>query len=78
MRKFYSWFPPDYYLDLSEPDLHILRRPDGSMVTAFLPELAQRETLQRTAHKDYRKQNGNLLDPVPGIPSPAATPDESS
>lgn len=53
MRRFYSWLPTDYYVDLSEPDLRILKRPDNSMVAAFLPEFATREKLQRTADSDY-------------------------
>ncbi|MGB3632427.1 MAG: hypothetical protein WA982_00150 [Rubrobacteraceae bacterium] len=67
MRKFYRWFPSGYYLDLSEPDLHILKRPDDSMVAAFFPEAAEKETLQRTAHEDYWEQSENLTNSEPNV-----------
>ena len=69
MREFYRWFPTGYYLDLSEPNLYILKRPDGSMVYTFFPESAKRETLQRTAHEDYREQNQNSPDPDDNVQS---------
>jgi hypothetical protein len=69
MHKFYRWLPEGYYLDLSEPDLHILKRPDGSMVYTFFPEAATRAKLQQTANVDYREQNANSTDPKPLVHS---------
>lgn len=62
-HKFHSWFPSGYYLDLSEPNLRILKRPDGSMVAAFLPEAANKATLQRTADADYQKRSNDPTQP---------------
>jgi hypothetical protein len=67
MNEFHHWLPTGYYLDLSEPDLHILKRPDGSMVYTFFPEAATRATLQQTAVADYREQNGRSKDPEHGV-----------
>lgn len=49
----YHRFPSGYYLDLSEPHLRILKRSDSSMVAAFFPEMATKETLRRAAAADY-------------------------
>lgn len=62
-HKFHSWFPSGYYLDLSEPNLRTLKRPDDSMVAAFLPEAANKAILQRTANEDYLKRSTNPTQP---------------
>lgn len=75
MHEFYRWLPSGYYMDLSEPNMQILKRPDGSMVAAFFPESAKRETLKQTAHEDYRNRNGNSADSGPRSPSATRTID---
>lgn len=45
----------DYYLDESDPDIGILRRPDGSFVAAFSASGATREGIVEAAKEDYRK-----------------------
>lgn len=44
--------PPGYSLDTSTGDTHLLHRADGSLVCAFLPELASREIVRRVAERD--------------------------
>jgi hypothetical protein len=44
----------DYYLDESDPDLVMLRRQDGSLVTAFSARVATREGIVEAAKEDYR------------------------
>lgn len=64
-HKFHSWFPSGYYLELSEPNLRILKRPDDSMVAAFFPETANKAILQRTANEDYQKRSNDPTQPEP-------------
>ena len=44
----------DYYIDESDPDIVILRRPDGSFVAAFSARGATEEGITRAAKDDYR------------------------
>ena len=44
----------DYYIDESDPDIVILRRPDGSFVAAFSARGATREGIVEAAKEDYR------------------------
>jgi hypothetical protein len=47
---------PDYRMDLvSEPDVIILRRPDGSEVAKFSMLGATLEEIERAAKEDYRR-----------------------
>ena len=46
--------PEGYYLDESDPDLIVLRRPDGSFVGAFSAEGATEEAIERFAREDHR------------------------
>ncbi len=45
----------DYYLDESDPDEVILRRRDGSFVSAFSVRGATREGIIEVAREDYRE-----------------------
>jgi hypothetical protein len=45
--------PTHYYLDESDPDVLVLRRPDGTFVAAFSAEGATREGLLEAAKEDY-------------------------
>ena len=45
--------PAQYYLDESDPDVLVLRRPDGTFVAAFSAEGATREGLLEAAKEDY-------------------------
>jgi hypothetical protein len=45
--------PTHYYLDGSDPDVLVLRRPDGTFVAAFSAEGATREGLLEAAKEDY-------------------------
>jgi hypothetical protein len=48
----------DYYLDESDPDIVVLRRPDGSFVAAFSARGATREGIVEAAKEDYQKLIG--------------------
>jgi hypothetical protein len=45
--------PTHYYLDESDPDVLVLRRPDGTFVASFSAEGATREGLLEAAKEDY-------------------------
>jgi hypothetical protein len=45
----------DYYLDLSDPDVVILRRQEGSFVVAFSARGATEEDILEAAKEDRRK-----------------------
>lgn len=49
-----QWLPPGYFLDRSDPELLILRRPDGSFVAAFSARGATREGIRQAAEADAR------------------------
>lgn len=44
--------PPGYRLDTSTEDAHFLRRADGSLVCAFVPQHASIEVVRRVAERD--------------------------
>jgi hypothetical protein len=49
-----SWLPPGYRLDLvADPDVIILRRPDGTVVARFT-YAADTEQIRRVAEEDAR------------------------
>ena len=51
-----GWLPKfDYYLDESDPDILVLRRQDGTFVTAFSAQGATREDILEAASEDYRR-----------------------
>jgi hypothetical protein len=50
-----SALPPSYYLDESDPDILILRRPDDTFVAAFSAQGATREGIVEAAKEDYYK-----------------------
>jgi hypothetical protein len=45
----------DHYLDLSDPDVVLLRRQDGSLVAAFSARGATEECIIEAAKEDRRK-----------------------
>jgi hypothetical protein len=45
--------PPGYRLDRSDPDVWVLRRPEGWMVAHFSAQGATREAIEQTAWEDY-------------------------
>jgi hypothetical protein len=45
----------DYYIDESDPDIVILRRPGGAFVAAFSARGATREGIMETTKEDYRR-----------------------
>jgi hypothetical protein len=47
----------NYHLDVSDPDVAVLRRQDGTFVAAFSVSGATREGISEAAEEDYR----NLL-----------------
>jgi hypothetical protein len=44
----------NYFLDVSDPDVFILRRQDGAFVAAFSPNGATEERVRQAATEDYR------------------------
>lgn len=46
--------PPGYHLDVSDPDILFLRRPDGRIVAAFSARGATHDGIAETAWADYR------------------------
>jgi hypothetical protein len=46
--------PPGYRLEL-DPDVLVLRRPDGSTVAVFSAVWADPEDVEREAREDYRR-----------------------
>jgi hypothetical protein len=44
----------DYHLDESDPDVVVLRRPDGAFVAAFSAQGATKEGIVEAAKRDYR------------------------
>ncbi len=44
--------PPGYRLDTSTEDAHLLRRADGSLVCAFVPQHTSTEIVRRVAERD--------------------------
>jgi hypothetical protein len=50
--------PNGYYLDrITDPDVLILRRSDGSTVAVFSPSSAAKEEIERAAKEDARRDD---------------------
>jgi hypothetical protein len=49
--------PPGYSLDLSDPDVLVLRCPDGTAVARFSARGAAAEVIEREAMADYKERN---------------------
>jgi hypothetical protein len=45
--------PPDYRLDMSDPNVLALRRPEGWVVAHFSAQGATRVAIEETAWEDY-------------------------
>lgn len=52
LEEVHADLPPGYRLDTSTEDTHLLHRADGSLVCAFLPELANKKIVRRVAARD--------------------------
>jgi hypothetical protein len=50
--------PPGYSVE-RDPDLLILRRPDGTIVAAFSVRGATTEAVEKAAWKDHRSRQGS-------------------
>jgi hypothetical protein len=49
--------PPGYNLNLSDPDVWVLRCPHGKAVARFSAQGATAEAIEREARTHYRKRN---------------------
>jgi hypothetical protein len=49
--------PPGYSLDRSDPDVLVLRSPDGAAVARFSARGATPEAMEREARTHYRERN---------------------
>jgi hypothetical protein len=49
--------PPGYNLDRSDPDVLVLRSPDGTTIARFSARGATAEAIEREARTHYREQN---------------------
>jgi hypothetical protein len=49
--------PPGYSLDLSDPDVLVLRCPDGEAVARFSAQGATAEAIEQEARMHYRERN---------------------
>jgi hypothetical protein len=49
--------PPGYSLDLSDPEVLVLRCPQGEAVARFSPRGAAAEAIEQEARKHYRERN---------------------
>ena len=49
--------PPGYVLDRLDPDVLILRCPQGTVVARFSARGATAEAIEREARKDHRERN---------------------
>ena len=49
--------PPGYYLDRSDPEVLILRSPEGAVVARFSAPGYLAESVEREAWEDYRQRN---------------------
>jgi hypothetical protein len=55
-----SWevrLPPGYSLDRSDPDVLVLRSPDGTTIARFSTRGATAEAIEREARTHYRERN---------------------
>jgi hypothetical protein len=49
--------PPGYSLDLSDPDVLVLRCPHGTAIARFSAQGATAEAIEREARTHYRERN---------------------
>jgi hypothetical protein len=49
--------PPGYSLDLSDPDVLVLRCPHGTAVARFSAQGAMAEAIEQEARMHYRERN---------------------
>jgi hypothetical protein len=49
--------PPGYTLERSDPDVLVLRSPDGAVVARFSARGATAEAIEREARTHYRQRN---------------------
>jgi hypothetical protein len=49
--------PPGYSLDHSDPDVLVLRSPDGTAIARFSAQGATAEAIEREARMHYRERN---------------------
>jgi hypothetical protein len=49
--------PPGYSLDHSDPDVLVLRCPDGTAIARFSAQGATAEAIEREARMHYRERN---------------------
>jgi len=49
--------PPGYVLDRSDPDVSVLRCPQGTAIVRFSARGATAEAIVREARKDHRERN---------------------
>jgi hypothetical protein len=57
MHELAPWLAPTYFLDESDPDILVLRRMDGSFVSAFSARGATKEGIRQAAQEDFRKRH---------------------
>ena len=55
MSKHLPFLPTSYYLEVSDPDLLVLRRSDASFVAAFSAQGATTEGIVEAAKQDYQR-----------------------
>ncbi len=53
--------PPGYRIDMSDPDVWALRRPEGWVVAHFSVQGATKEVVERTAWEDHRTEGEERL-----------------
>ena len=51
------YLPPGYYLDHSDPEVLVLRRPEGEVVARFSAAGYLAESVEREAWEDHRQRN---------------------
>jgi hypothetical protein len=49
--------PPGYNLNLSDPDVLVLRCPDGTAIARFSAQGATAEAIEQEARTHYRERN---------------------
>ncbi len=53
--------PPGYVLDMSDPDVLVLRHSDGTSVAAFSARSADPKEIRRAAEEDQRLRSAALI-----------------
>jgi hypothetical protein len=48
----FDWISKDYYMDVSNPELFVLKRKEGLHIAWFPPERATRQAILQTIVKD--------------------------